>query len=113
MSIREVGPDGYTWSPPNFSRVDKHLSRCAQPEIQNFSWLKDVGHSDIITLNSDVTVYKTMNKTSFDITEAEIVKHMNMKFHQIPLPKNCNALNDVSTETQNGCLKNPDHKQTK
>lgn len=63
--------------PDNYGVIDKYLSRSAQPEPEDFKWLKEHGVSDVIN-------FRTMIEPGSEISEKETVEALNMKYHHIP-----------------------------
>ena len=67
----------FNGKPQNYAVVDSFLSRSAQPQKDDFAWLKEQGITDIIN-------FRTMlnNEVTFD-EKAEVEK-LGMKYHNIP-----------------------------
>lgn len=63
--------------PKNYAVIDKYLSRSAQPQKEDFAWLKEQGVTDIIN-------FRTMYRTEIDFDEAEEVKKAGLRYHNIP-----------------------------
>ncbi len=63
--------------PPNYQKIDNFISRSAQPQIEDFEWLKSQGITDIINFRTFST-----DRPKFD--EENIVKKLGMKYHGIP-----------------------------
>ena len=63
--------------PDNYAVIDNYLSRSAQPQKQDFKWLKKQGVTDVIN-------FRTMIKNEVNFNEEAIVKKIGMKYHNIP-----------------------------
>jgi protein tyrosine phosphatase (PTP) superfamily phosphohydrolase (DUF442 family) len=63
--------------PNNYTRVDFCVSRSAQPDIEDFMWLRAKGVTDIFN-------FRTMNNPVIDFDEKAVVEALGMKYHQIP-----------------------------
>ena len=63
--------------PDNYAVIDKYLSRSAQPQQEDFKWLKEQGVTDIIN-------FRTMYKTDVNFDEQKEVEALGMKYHNIP-----------------------------
>ncbi len=63
--------------PENYAKVDKYLSRSAQPMKEDFLWLKANGVTDIIN-------FRTMHNPKLDFDERKVVENLGMKYHNIP-----------------------------
>lgn len=63
--------------PNNYSKVDKFFSRSAQPQMDDFKWLKEQGVTDIIN-------FRTMTVSGLDFSEKDVVESLGMKYHNIP-----------------------------
>ena len=63
--------------PDNYSIVDQYISRSAQPQKEDFIWLKEQGVTDVFN-------FRTMVKQAIDFDEAEVVKNLGIKYHSIP-----------------------------
>jgi len=61
----------------NYGRIDDFISRSAQPEKNDFVWLKEQGITDIIN-------FRTMFITGLTFDEADEVRRLGMKYHFIP-----------------------------
>ncbi len=88
--------------PKNYAVIDKYLSRSAQPQKEDLSWLKEQGVTDIIN-------FRTMYAPDIDFDEKAEVEKLGMKYHNIPsitrYPKEENVdrfLKQVETVGQNG-----------
>ena len=63
--------------PYNYSAIDKYVSRSAQPEKEDFVWLKEQGITDVFN-------FRTMYVSGLDFDEGKTVKELGMKYHSIP-----------------------------
>lgn len=63
--------------PHNYYKIDNLVSRSAQPQYDDFQWLKDQGVTDILS-------FRTMSKDVIDFDEKELVQSLNMNYHSIP-----------------------------
>ena len=63
--------------PNNYSKIDNFISRSAQPQKDDFVWLKEQGITDIINFR---TLYDSPNSFS----EKQIVEGLGMHYHNIP-----------------------------
>ncbi len=62
--------------PPNYQKIDNTVSRSAQPEKEDFSWLKDQGVTDVVN-------FRTMGKSGLDYDEKAVVEKDGMIYHNI------------------------------
>ena len=67
----------FSGKPENYSVVDKYLSRSAQPQKEDFAWLKEQGVTDIIN-------FRTMNSPDINFDEEKEVKKAGLRYHNIP-----------------------------
>lgn len=67
----------FTGRPPNYDRITKRISRSAQPEKDDFVWLKKHGVTDIVN-------FRTMGVSGIDFDEKSVVEGLGMKYHNIP-----------------------------
>ena len=67
----------FSGRPDNYANIDKYLSRSAQPQKQDFKWLKKQGVTDIIN-------FRTMVKNEVDFNEGDVVTKTGMRYHNIP-----------------------------
>ncbi len=72
-----IQPITFKGKPNNYSKVDKYVSRSAQPQKEDFEWLKKHGVTDVIN-------FRTMIEPSVDFDEKEVVEKLGMKYHSIP-----------------------------
>lgn len=63
--------------PDNYAVIDKYLSRSAQPQKDDFVWLKEQGVTDIIN-------FRTMHRPDVNYNEEEQVNKLGLKYHSIP-----------------------------
>lgn len=63
--------------PKNYAKIDNNLSRSAQPLVEDFTWLKEQGVTDVVN-------FRTMTVSDIDFDEKEIVESLGMKYHSIP-----------------------------
>ena len=62
--------------PDNYAIVDKYLSRSAQPQKEDFAWLKEQGVTDIFN-------FRTMHTPDINFDEAEEVRKAGLIYHNI------------------------------
>lgn len=67
----------FTGKPSNYAVVDLHISRSAQPQKEDFVWLKEQGVTDIVN-------FRTMKCEKIDFNEQEVVESLGLKYHNIP-----------------------------
>ena len=78
MRIQQIQPfNNFLGIPKNFGIVDSNISRSAQPEKNDFIWLREQGVTDIIN-------FRTMFITGLAFDEAEEVRRLGMEYHPIP-----------------------------
>ena len=63
--------------PKNYGVIDQYVSRSAQPQKEDFAWLKEQGVTDIFN-------FRTMFDPSINFDEKEEVEKLGMKYHNIP-----------------------------
>ncbi len=63
--------------PNNYAVIDNYLSRSAQPQKEDFAWLKEQGVTDVFN-------FRTMYAPAVDFNEQEEVEKLGMKYHNIP-----------------------------
>lgn len=63
--------------PDNYTKIDNFLSRSAQPQKDDFKWLREQGVTDVIN-------FRTMKKPGLDFSEEDVVESLGMKYHNIP-----------------------------
>ena len=67
----------FTAMPRNYAVIDDVVSRSAQPEKEDFVWLKNQGVTDIFN-------FRTMWKPNINFDERNEVEALGMKYHNIP-----------------------------
>ena len=63
--------------PPNYEKIDDFISRSAQPQKEDFQWLKDQGVTDIIN-------FRTFSSDRPKFDEKSVVNSYGMSYHNIP-----------------------------
>ena len=63
--------------PHNYVKINEFVSRSAQPQKEDFSWLKSQGVTDIIN-------FRTMYEPKLNFDEKFVVKNYGMNYHNIP-----------------------------
>lgn len=63
--------------PNNYKVIDKYSSRSAQPEMENFLWLKNQGVTDVIN-------FRTMYDPKINFDEAEYLKKIDLNYYHLP-----------------------------
>lgn len=63
--------------PNNYAKIDNVISRSAQPQKDDFLWLKNEGVTDIIN-------FRTMVEPAQNFDEKTVVEGLGMKYHNIP-----------------------------
>ena len=79
MKISAINFKGKPW---NYSVIDNCLSRSAQPNKEDFIWLKEQGVTDVFN-------FLTMIDPGVDFNEEELVKSLGMRYHNIPTITMC------------------------
>ena len=74
MNISAVS---FLGKPKNYGIIDKYVSRSAQPETEDFKWLKEQGVTDIFN-------FRTMIIPEAGENEQKAVEELGMKYHNIP-----------------------------
>lgn len=74
MKIQQIT---FTGKPNNYAKIDNVLSRSAQPNKEDFAWLKKQGVTDVVN-------FRTMFVAAIDFDEKEVVESLGMKYHNIP-----------------------------
>lgn len=92
----------FTGKPLNYSKINEQVSRSAQPNKEDFIWLKENSITDIID-------FRTTNYTKTYFDEKKVVESLGMKYHNIPTytrtPKEEQVkffLNLINSITENG-----------
>ena len=87
MNIMAISKFPFKGKPNNYAVVNENLSRSAQPNKEDFVWLKEQGVTDIINL-------RTMVIGAIDFNEKKEVENAGMNYHNIPsLTKEPNSSN--------------------
>lgn len=63
--------------PKNYRKIDNTVSRSAQPQKEDFKFLKEQGVTDVIN-------FRTMFVSAVDFDEKTLVEDLGMKYHNIP-----------------------------
>ena len=63
--------------PENYAIVDNFVSRSAQPNQEDFAWLKEQGVTDVFN-------FRTMMKVAVDFDEEKEVLKQGLRYHPIP-----------------------------
>jgi len=91
----------FTGKPSNYAQITGSVSRSAQPQKEDFLWLKNNGVTDIIN-------FRTMGVSGIDFNEKNTVENLGLKYHNIPThtrqPKEAQVvefLNLVDSITEN------------
>lgn len=91
----------FTGMPSNYAKITDSVSRSAQPEKDDFTWLKNHGVTDVIN-------FRKIGVAGVDFDEKTTVENLGMKYHNIPthtrLPKESQVfefLNLVDSITAN------------
>ena len=63
--------------PKKYIKIDNFVSRSAQPQKEDFVWLKEQGITDVIN-------FRTKPNYGIDFNEEKEVKKLGMEFHNIP-----------------------------
>ncbi|MGN1153446.1 MAG: tyrosine-protein phosphatase [Candidatus Gastranaerophilaceae bacterium] len=74
--------------PNNYKKIDETVSRSAQPEKEDFAWLREQGVTDIIN-------FRTMYLSGLDFDEKSVVEKNGMKYHNIPTYTNSPEEKDI------------------
>ena len=74
MNVSQIS---FLGKPKNYAVIDNYLSRSAQPEKEDFKWLKEQGVTDIFN-------FRTMTVSAIDYDEKAEVEKLGMKYHNIP-----------------------------
>lgn len=67
----------FTGMPSNYAKITDNVSRSAQPQKDDFTWLKNHGVTDVIN-------FRTMGVAGVDFDEKTTVENLGMKYHNIP-----------------------------
>lgn len=63
--------------PDNYACIDSVVSRSAQPQRDDFLWLKQQGVTDVIN-------FRTMKVSGLDFDEKQVAEKLGLKYHNIP-----------------------------
>ena len=63
--------------PENYAVIDRYVSRSAQPQKEDFVWLKEQGVTDVFN-------FRTMYKAAVDFDEKSEVEKLGMRYHFLP-----------------------------
>ena len=77
MKIQSISSIIFNGKPSNYGKIDEHVSRSAQPQKEDLAWLKEQGVTDIIN-------FRTMYAPAVDFDEAEELKKLGIRYHNIP-----------------------------
>lgn len=72
-----IQPIFFTGCPDNYAKIDNYVSRSAQPQKEDFVWLKKQGVTDIFN-------FRTMTVSGIGFDEKTEVEKLGMKYHNIP-----------------------------
>jgi len=73
----KIKPLAFLGMPSNYAKIDNFVSRSAQPKKEDLYWLKEQGVTDVIN-------FRTMYAPAVDFDEAEELKKLGIKYHNIP-----------------------------
>ena len=77
MKIQSISNILFKGKPNNYAKIDEHVSRSAQPLREELTWLKEQGVTDVIN-------FRTMYAPAVDFDEAEELKKLGIRYHNIP-----------------------------
>ena len=77
MRIQSITSTLFKGEPNNYAKIDEHVSRSAQPLKEDLTWLKEQGITDVIN-------FRTMYAPAVDFDEAEELKKLGIRYHNIP-----------------------------
>ena len=77
MRIQSISNTLFKSKPNNYAKIDEHVSRSAQPLKEDLTWLKEQGVTDVIN-------FRTMYAPAVDFDEAEELKKLGIRYHNIP-----------------------------
>ncbi len=72
-----LAPISFLGKPKNYAIVDRYVSRSAQPQADDFAWLKAQGVTDIFN-------FRTMYAPDINFDEKAVVEGLGMNYHLIP-----------------------------
>lgn len=67
----------FNGKPNNYAKIDESVSRSAQPQKEDFKWLKAQGVTDVFN-------FRTMGLSGLDFDEQTEVEKLGMRYHSIP-----------------------------
>ena len=67
----------FTGEPKRYAVIDEYLSRSAQPNQEDFTWLKEQGVTDVFN-------FRTMSPPEINFDEKAEVERLGMRYHHIP-----------------------------
>ena len=77
MNIQKISTFSFRAKPNNYAEINSYVSRSAQPNKEDFAWLKDQGVTDVIN-------FRTMVVEGVDFNEETEVLKQGMRYHNIP-----------------------------
>ena len=77
MKIQSISNILFKGKPSNYAKIDEYVSRSAQPLKDDFTWLKEQGVTDVIN-------FRTMYTPAVNFDEAEELKKLGIRYHNIP-----------------------------
>lgn len=77
MNIQKISTFSFKAKPNNYAEINSYVSRSAQPNKEDFAWLKDQGVTDVIN-------FRTMVVEGVDFNEETEVLKQGMRYHNIP-----------------------------
>ena len=76
MKTQQISFFCFKGMPNNYAKIDNYVSRSAQPNKEDFLWLKEQGVTDIIN-------FRTMIESTLNFNEKKVVENLGMKYHHI------------------------------
>ena len=76
MKTQQISSFCFKGMPNNYAKIDNYVSRSAQPNKEDFLWLKEQGVTDIIN-------FRTMVESALNFNEKKVVENLGMKYHHI------------------------------
>ena len=67
----------FNGKPNNYARIDDSVLRSAQPQKEDFKWLREQGVTDVFN-------FRTMHVSGVDFDEKTEVERLGMRYHNIP-----------------------------
>lgn len=77
MRILQIQNPIFKAMPKNYVQIDNYISRSAQPDKEDFLWLKEQGVTDVIN-------FRTLVVEKIDFNEEQEVKKVGLTYHSIP-----------------------------